>query len=50
MEKCGTARQTTEDTIIGRKKYAICLPDNQDKNIYKLIFINYCFSTATTVM
>jgi hypothetical protein len=51
MEKYGAARQTIEDTIIGRRRDAICMPNNQDKNMYTLvIFINHCFSTATIVM
>jgi len=34
VAKYGTARQITEDIITGRRKDAICKPDNQDKNIY----------------
>ena len=32
MEKCGTARQATDDNLVRRRKDAICMPDNEWKN------------------
>jgi hypothetical protein len=32
VEKCGKARQATDDNIIRPRKDAICMPDNQGKN------------------
>jgi hypothetical protein len=32
VEKYGGLRQATDDNIIRRRKDAICMPDNEDKN------------------
>jgi len=42
-------RQAADDNIIWSWKDAICLPDNQGKNIDTILINTYCFSATKIV-
>jgi hypothetical protein len=49
VEKYGTARQTTDANIIGRRRYALCMLGNYGYRHTLRIFNTFCFSAAGMV-
>jgi hypothetical protein len=41
VEEYGTAGETTDDSMISRKKDAICMPDNEGKNTDTQSYLKY---------